>query len=193
MKASDPILDLSDDEVSAMDDFGLCDHVWQIVTDACYDQNPTWVEEEPECNSPESVFASKLSPHWSAAYAIHAFEYDFHGGGLTKLFFNQDGAMNESLPKGFQLVGAHEFVAPFKEAVKVFESFADTLYNEDWDHTQEEYEAEDARFTEALSATDKKLSYLTNVKEPRSYLASYLRANIAKYQTGANKTLDTNT
>ena len=192
MNASDPVLNLSGDDVAEMDDFGLCDHVWQIVTDAYYDQNPNWAEEEPECNSPESVFASKLSPHWSAAYAVHAFGYDFFGGGLTKLFFNQDGSMNESLPKAFELVGAPEYVTPFKEAVGVFDSFSDTLYNANWDHTQEEYEAEDARFTEALSAPDKKLWDLTETREPRTFLAAHLRENIAQYQTGANKTLDTN-
>lgn len=183
MNASDPNLELTADEVMQMPDFELCDHVWQIVTDSYYNQNPSWADEEPKFNVPESFFATKLSPHWAAAYAIHTFEYDYLGGGLSKFFFSQRGLLNLTLPKAFESVGASEFVEPFNEATTVFNSFSATLFNREWESGPEQFSAEDTKFTQALSATDKKIWELIQVQDPRTLLATYIRANCRQYQT----------
>lgn len=166
-----------------MEDFALCDTLWEVVTHAYYEQNPSWEDEEPEFNNAVSAFASRLSLHWAAAYGIHEFESDVLSGGLSTFFFNQEGVLNEVLPRAFDLVGAPEFIEPFNQATAVFDSFASTLYNRDWEPESDEYDKEDRRFVQELVEPSRRLSALMDRRDPRTCVAAFIRRNLEWFRT----------
>ena len=165
-----------------MDDFSLCDKIWAAVDHAYYEQNPNWADEEPEYRRMDCVFATKFSKHWCLGFVLHDFEYDALSGGLDTFFLRQEGVTNKETLDAFVIVGADEYVEPFKEAITIFDSFRSTLFNWNWERREEEWGDEFNRFSFALTDCCSKIDDLMGVKDPRTYLAEYIRENLHLYQ-----------
>ena len=170
-------LHLTDEELGNSDDFELCETAWQKVSDAYW--NSPDGKKEHEVDYPESIFASNLPEHWWAAYAIHAFEYDFHSGSIQQFLDNHDGLLDSKMMEAFKLVEAVEYVPFYEKAAAIYRKKKEQISELEGDA---EYESIDCEYWTALIPINKGIDELMKRKDSRGFLADYIRRNRSKYQ-----------
>lgn len=124
-----------------MEDFELCDHLWELVTDEFYDQDESGDEDEdPPCNYPESLFAAELPAHWWIASGVHAFEYDVLAGGLGQFLDNHRGLTNRLTAVAFRAIDQPDLANAFLVVGDAYVDFLKRRIEIGRDLSDEEFE-----------------------------------------------------
>ncbi len=162
-----------------MDDFDLCDHLWQLAVDHFYESGED--EEEPQCNYPESLYAADLPDHWWTAYGVHAFEYDVLAGGIRQFLDNHNGLTNDKTSSAFRAIGHPELAAAFDVVGGAYIAFSKARFPEDRELTDEEYTRADSDLDAELLKEGEEFERIHKSLDLRGALANYIRSNLTLF------------
>lgn len=164
----------TDGELAEMDDFDVCELIWEAVTDAYEEHGSSrWEEEDPPCDYPESLYALELPEQWRYGYLIHALEYDYLKGGLREFFFNHDGLTNSETLDALHQVGATDAAEILAIACDEFQKSRESV--SDPEKAQSNLDAQ-------LAPLTKRLYHLGEESDPRRCLAVWVRNNAQKFR-----------
>lgn len=102
-------LEITEAELSKMEDFDVCEKVWNAVIEGCSKL------ESPEVEEFEFRLATRFPEHWWVVYSAHEFELDFLAGGFGSFSFNNEGENIEETLHALKAIGAAEYVSPLRE------------------------------------------------------------------------------
>ena len=176
-----PILTTSPAELAGMDDFALCDHIWQLVVDQFHECEQS--DEEPLCNYPESLFAADLPVHWWTAYGVHAFEYDVLSGGIRQFLDNHNGLTNDKISEAFRAIGHPDLAVAFDVVGGAYIAFSKARFPEDRELTDEEYERADSDLDAEMLKEGQEFRRIHENLDLRGALATYIRVNLGLFTT----------
>jgi hypothetical protein len=159
-----------------MDDFALCDHLWQLVVDQFYAGGES--EEDPPCNYPESLFAAGLPLHWWTAYGVHAFEYDVLSGGIRQFLDNHNGLTNDKTSEAFRTIGYPDLADAFDVVGSAYIAFSKARFPEDRELTDEEYVRADSDLDAEMLKEGQEFERIHKCLDLRGALANYIRSNM---------------
>ena len=176
-----PTLDVQTTELESMDDFTLCEHLWQLVVDSFNDQDDEDDDSDPACHYPESLFAAELPEHWWIAYGVHAFEYDVLAGGLRLFLDNHNGLTNAQTAAAFRTIGHPDLAIAFARVGQIYLEFMKSRFEIGRELTSDEYEQADNDLTTTLKEAGKDFREVYQAIDLRASLASYVRKNVSRY------------
>ena len=167
-------IEKTDAELAEMEDFLVCELIWEAVTDAYEEHGSSrWEDEDPPCDCPESLYALELPEHWRNGYLIHALEYDYLKGGIREFFFNHEGLTNAETLEALRKVGATEVVEILTIAFDEFEKSRQAA--KDPEKAQSTLDAQ-------LAPLTKRLYHLDEQSDPRRCLAAWVRENAQQFR-----------
>jgi hypothetical protein len=166
-------------EIVGMDNFALCDLLWQLVMDTFHKQAAA--DDDPPCNCPESLFAAELPEHWWIAYGVHAFEYDVLAGGIRQFLDNHNGLTNHQTAEALKTIGHPELADAFLNVAKAHAGFTAERFPKDAELEGEEYEQADGELDALILEAGKDFRQIHAKVDLRNSLGTYIRNNLERF------------
>jgi hypothetical protein len=174
-----PTLTKQPAELAAMEDFDLCDYIWQLVSDEYYNQEEQ--NDDPPCNCPESLFAMELPEHWWTAYGVHAFEYDVHASGLREFLDNHSGLTNRRTAEAFRTLGQPELAEAFLKVGDAYVDFSTERFPKDRELDDEECRTAYSELGMLIRELETDFRRIHRGIDLRSLAAAYIRSNLSLF------------
>lgn len=169
-------------ELAAMEDFELCDYVWELVSGEYYKQEKGQERnDDPPCNCPESLFAMELPEHWWTAYGVHAFEYDVHASGLREFLDNHSGLTNRRTAEAFRTLGQPDLAEAFLKVGDAYVDFSTERFPKDRELDDEEYRTAYSELGMLIAELQEDFQRVHGGTNLRGLLAAYIRSNLSLF------------